>query len=268
MVGILSGASEYLSALPQLLLEACPSASSYAILKCSVGDFSRQVSAGLEAQAVARGMVNVLHREFAPEESDFSGLEREALAANPDLLLAVGRIRHDIALAHCLARQRKSSSTGPMLAAVVAAPIDRFRHELGDDVEGFVGPSQWEPPTSQRHEALPSPWFGPTPSQAMLSLQKAAVAAGGGLAVDYPMVQAYAAGLVAQRCVSEAGTLRPDALWETAGRLDFHTFFGRFKIDPSTGRQIGRSVCLVQWQAGRKVVIWPPEQSNGTLELN
>ena len=51
----------------------------------------------------------------------------------------------------------------------------------------------------------------------------------------------------------------------TAARLDFHTFFGRFKIDPDTGRQLGRSVFLVQWQQGSKVVIWPPEQARGKL---
>lgn len=265
VVGILSGASEYLSPLPPLFLEACPFARSFAILRCSVGDFSRQVSNGLEAQAVGRGMVKVLHREYAPEKSDFFDLAQEALAVNPDLLLAVGRIRHDIAFARCLATLREGR-TRPMLSAVVAAPIDRFRRELGNDVEGFVGPSQWEPPINRRHDALPSPYFGPTPAQAMLSLREAA-ASEGGLAVDYPMVQAYAAGLVAQRCVVEAGSLHPDALWETAGKLDFHTFFGRFKIDPDTGRQLGRSVCLVQWQAGRKVVIWPPEQSQGKLKV-
>ena len=193
-------------------------------------------------------MVKVLHREFSPEKSDFSDLAQEALAANPDLLLAVGRIRHDIALARCLASLRESG-TFPRVVAVVAAPIDRFLHELGDDVEGFVGPSQWEPPINEREGVLPSPFFGPTPSQAMSSLQRAA-AAEGGLAVDYPMAQAYAAGLVAQRCVSEAASFQPDALWEAAGKLDFHTFFGRFKIDPDTGRQIG-PLRLLGTMAGR-----------------
>ncbi|HAI99489.1 MAG TPA: hypothetical protein DCL97_02345 [Dehalococcoidia bacterium] len=69
------------------------------------------------------------------------------------------------------------------------------------------------------------------------------------------MVQAYAAGLVAQRCAEDAGTLEDAVLREVAGRLDFSTFYGRFKIDPDTGCQIGRSTVLVQWQQGRKVVI-------------
>ena len=83
--------------------------------------------------------------------------------------------------------------------------------------------------------------------------------------VYYPIFLAYAAGLVAQRCVEEAGTLDQAALREAAGRLDFSTFYGRFKIEADTGRQIGRSVVLVQWQQGRKVIVWPPEQRQGGL---
>ena len=57
------------------------------------------------------------------------------------------------------------------------------------------------------------------------------------------------------RVAEDAGTLEDAVLREVAGRLDFSTFYGRFKIDPDTGCQIGRSTVLVQWQQGRKVVI-------------
>ena len=146
---------------------------------------------------------------------------------------------------------------------MVAAPIDRFRKELGPDAEGFIGPSQWEAPVHESAYLALADYFGPSPAQALSSLTRAAAAAG--LPVDYPMAQAYAAGLVAQRCLEEAGSLEPVALFETAARLDFHTFFGRFKIDPDTGRQVGRSIFLAQWQRGSKVVIWPPEQARGKL---
>jgi branched-chain amino acid transport system substrate-binding protein len=39
--------------------------------------------------------------------------------------------------------------------------------------------------------------------------------------------------------------------------LDFTTFYGRYRIDPRTGRQLGHRMPVVQWQGGRKVVIWP-----------
>ena len=207
VVGILSGASEYLSALPALLLESHPSASAFAILRCSAGSFSRQVSEGLERQALANGFTKVLHREFPPEQADFSELAEEAIAARPDLLLVVGRIRHDIALARSLVSRRRGRP-GPRLAAVVAAPIERFRSQLGDAVEGFVGPSQWEPPGDGRVPPAPCPLVGPTAAQVMASLRRAS-AANGGLPVDYPIAQAYAAGIVAERCVAQAGFAGP-----------------------------------------------------------
>ena len=262
VVGILSGAREYLSALPSILKQADSYANTFGIVRCSTGAFPRQVSEGLEVEALTLGFTKVAHLEFPPEQTDFRDLAQQILEAQPDLLLVVGRIRHDIALAKALVASWADGGN-PKAAAVVATPIDRFREELGNDVEGFIGPSQWEAPNNETRFLAPADYFGPTPSQALSALTRAAGAAG--LPVDYPMAQAYAASLVAQRCVEEVGSLESDALWETAARLDFYTFFGRFKIDPATGRQVGRSVFLVQWQGGVKVVIWPPEQAQGEL---
>ncbi len=262
VVGILSGAHQYLSALPQLLKQADPTAATFAIARCSTGAFPKQVSEGFETAALALGFTRVAHLEFPPEQTHFVDLAQQLAGAHPDLILVVGRIRQDIALARALVSTWAGTGR-PRVAAVVAAPIDRFRNELGSDAEGFVGPSQWEAAAHESTFHALSDYFGPSPAQALSSLTRAAVAAG--LPVDYPMAQSYAAGLVAQRCVEEAGSLDPVALCKTAARLDFHTFFGRFKIGPDTGRQVGRSVFLVQWQQGSKLVIWPPEQAQGKL---
>ena len=265
VVGILSGAGDYLAALPRLIRDADPSAATYAVLRCSAGAFSRQVSEGMEARALSQGFTRVLLREFPPEQTDFTDQLNGIAEVNPDLLLAVGRIRHDIAVAQGLASQW-TSGHGPRVAAVVAAPIKRFQSELGHDSEGFVGPSQWEPPARESVFAQPELYFGPAPGQAVNSLRRAAATAG--VPVDYPMAQSYVAGVIAQRCLEEDGSLEPELLWQAATALDFHTFFGRFKIDPETGRQTGRSVFLVQWQRSRKVVIWPPEHAQGSLALH
>jgi branched-chain amino acid transport system substrate-binding protein len=79
-----------------------------------------------------------------------------------------------------------------------------------------------------------------------------------GSASDYPAAQAYAACLIAQRCLEEADSADDEALWRAACALDCTTFFGRFKIDPKTGPQVGHEMVWVQWQQGRKVIVWPP----------
>ena len=82
---------------------------------------------------------------------------------------------------------------------------------------------------------------------------------------DYTTAQAYAAGLVAQKCVEESGTLENRALLEAARNLDFTTFFGHFKVEYSTGRQMGHSVLVTQWQRNEKVILWPRDLRQGQM---
>jgi branched-chain amino acid transport system substrate-binding protein len=79
-----------------------------------------------------------------------------------------------------------------------------------------------------------------------------------GAVADYPAAQAYAACLIAQRCLEETGSADDEALWRAACALDCNTFFGRFRINPRTGIQEGHEMVWVQWQGGKKVVVWPP----------
>jgi len=37
------------------------------------------------------------------------------------------------------------------------------------------------------------------------------------------------------------------------------TFYGKYKVDPVSGWQIGHKMGVIQWQDGEKVVIWPME---------
>ncbi len=265
VVGILSPASEYLARLPLLVRKADPKACRLAIIRAATGAFPRAVSDGMEKRALAMGYELVIKREFDPAITDFANILDAVEQARPDLLLGVGRIQNDLLLARQIVQRGRSFGA----VAVVAAPIQQFKTHLGAATDGFLGPSQWEFTAKQTvpvEKAAPEygpPEYGPTGEQVLESLGSSGSASGA--EVDYPLVQAYAAGLVAQRCVEEAGRLEPGALREAAVSLDFSTFYGRFRIDPSTGRQIGRSPLIVQWQQGRKVVVWPPELSEGSL---
>jgi branched-chain amino acid transport system substrate-binding protein len=123
--------------------------------------------------------------------------------------------------------------------------MQEFPHALGTHAEGFLGPSQWEPQLAY------DPDFGPGPDEATERIRAQ------GAAPDYPAAQAYAACLIAQRCLQEAGT-DDGSLWRTACALDCSTFFGRLRIDPATGLQVGHEVVLVQRRQERKLVVWPP----------
>ena len=255
VIGILTAADQYLVGAPALARQANPDASKLVILRIDTGAFARIVARSVESTAHEMGFTTELDLRYRPSQSRFAEIARAVAELEPDLVVCVGRIRHDIATARALASLPNRSSIG--LAVVVAAPIAEFANGLGPQADGFIGPSQWEPAVS-----IAKPDAGPDGSEALRILAMAGGASG--LAVDYPMAQALAAGLVAQRCAQEAGGVDDDGLRAAAGGLDFTTFYGRFRIDES-GRQVGRSVALVQRQEGRKVVVWPTEQAEGAV---
>ena len=166
------------------------------------------------------------------------------------MLLIVGRFHNDLNLAELLARSAPAIGT----VAVVAAGVESFRERLGNEAQGFIGPSQWEPDAGFTVE------YGPSAAEVKASLGRV-----GHSVVDYPVAQAYAVGVVIQRCVEECGSLNDADLRKVASALDFTTFYGRFRIDADTGRPTGKPALLVQWQQGRKVIVWPPEYRTGRL---
>ena len=242
VVGILTPASQYLPGVIDLVKNIDPEAGKIAVLRSSRGSFPVDVASGVESYAATRGFRTVFSEQYTPPIADFSPLLERMASAEADIIIGVGRIQDDLLLARQLVQKQVSAKA----IAIVAAGIEQFKDELGSGADGFMGPSQWEAGDGY------TPDYGPSAHE--LAARHRLFNPGSG---DYPLFQAYAAGLVARRCVEEAGTLDNRSLREVASRLDFTTFYGRFKLDPQTGCQIGRSVVIVQWQGGAKIVVWP-----------
>jgi len=255
VVGILTPADQYLVGAPELARQCNPEASKLAVVRVDTGAFARIVVRGVESVAHRMGFTTEFELRYRPSQTQFGEIARHLADLEPDLVVGVGRIRHDVTKARALASLPNRNRIG--LAVVVASPIAVFADQLGPLAEGFIGPSQWEPSTGAE-----APDVGPSPELAVRILSATAQASN--LAVDYPMAQAFAAGFIAQRCVADSGSLDDAGLRAAAGALDVSTFYGRFRID-ETGRQVGRNVTLVQRQDGGKVVVWPPEQAEGEV---
>jgi branched-chain amino acid transport system substrate-binding protein len=212
-----------------------------ALLHGAAGTFPRAVAEGAERAAGRPGLAVVLKEPY-PAADDLPALVARIAALKPDVILGVGTTEADLAFAREARRQRLSAG----LIALVAAPIEQFRAVLGSDADGFVGPSQWEPALRDR------PALGPS-SEAFAERFRLRFR----VEPDYPAAQAYAAGLIAAECVRRAGSLEDAALRRVAGDLDLATFYGRFRLDPSNGQQVGHEMVVVQWQAGQKEIVWP-----------
>ena len=255
VIGVLTPADRYLEGVLPLIRQVNPEANKAVILRIDTGAFARIAARTVETAAEKMGFTIDLDLRYRPSQFQFREIARHVGELGPDVVVAVGRIRHDIAAARALAGLPNRNRIG--MAVVVAAPISEFAIALGSSVDGFVGPSQWEPQVS-----VSTPDVGPPPATVMQLMERAGQAHS--VPVDYPMAQAFASGLVVQRSIEEAGSVDEKALRQVAGNLDFTTFYGRFRIDES-GRQVGRSVALVQRQEGRKVVVWPTEQAEAPL---
>ena len=131
--------------------------------------------------------------------------------------------------------------------AAVAAGVQAFWEDLRGEAEAVIGCIQWEP------EAAAADVHGPDSQWFVRSFRERF-----GRIPEYTAAASFAAGLIVSECIRRAHSLDDDRLRDVADHLDLTTFYGRFRIDPDSGRQIGHRVLLVQWQAGRKIVLDVP----------
>jgi branched-chain amino acid transport system substrate-binding protein len=242
-VGILTPVSRYFGGLLELARSLDPEAVRVALLHRRGSGFGRLAALGVRAVGSDAKFVTevVTYSSLASNlPSVMASLERQ----RPDVVISAGSFDDEVVLARALLE----SGLRPKAVGLAAAAMQEFPQALGLGAEGFLGPSQWEPSLAY------VPDFGPSPDEATDGIRAQ------GAPPDYPAAQAYAACLIAQRCLEEAGA-DDESLWRAACALDCGTFFGRFRIDPATGLQVGHEVVLVQWRRGRKLVVWPPPVS-------
>ena len=257
VVGILTPADEYLAGLLPAVREVCPGAATVAIVRAGTGAFPREVAAGVERVADALGFRVLLSLRFDADADDFGETVEQAIRVAPEVLVVAGRFQNDLRIAELLAEAAPSVGA----VSVVAAGVDAFRKRLGPMAENFVGPSQWEPDAGYAVD------YGPSVGEVRASFDRLRMDGRLGMSgdraghpvIDYPMAQAYAVGVVIQRCVEECGSLDDSELRQAAAGLDFTTFYGRFRIDADSGRPVDKPALLVQWRQGRKQIVWPPE---------
>jgi branched-chain amino acid transport system substrate-binding protein len=249
LVSIVSPASDYLRPLPRLVRQRDPEVSRTVILHARARGFAADVTLGAVEGAKAAGYDSIRLISFDSPISDPTSVLREAFVGEPDLLIGVGSFQDDVEIV----KQRTSVSRVKALA-VVGAGLGAFHREVSEFAEGVIGPSQWEPDVKWDNIAGPdSAWFF---SEYRARFHEAP---------DYPAAQAFVAGVVFAECLRRAGSLDDDRLLAAAHELELTTFFGRFKLDPETGRQSGHQMVLVQWQEGEKAVVWPPEVATAKL---
>jgi branched-chain amino acid transport system substrate-binding protein len=258
LVGVLTPASEYMTEMVRLVSNMKFWRKRLAIV-ATASPFAQAVAEGAERACAERLIrrrrvrVRVKYRgRFDPEDNG-ERLHRALRRNRVNILLSAGSYEHDVAVMRFGSSERLLI---PVLGCV-AAGVNRFSLDLGRDAEGIVGPAQWDSAIEVR------PVLGPSAEEFVARFRAA-----NGSEPDYPAAQAYAAGLLTIAAIRAADSLEAIRLRAAFSDLRTTTFFGDFAIEPHSGSQVGHKMLLMQWHAGRKIIIQPePDLRTGELEF-
>ncbi len=211
--------------------------------------FSKAVAQATREQAKAAGLSVVLDETYGGSTTDFSPIINKVIASKADALLGGGHYADGATLA----RQVYEQNAGLKWVTLLVAPDSPNFASLGDAAVGISVPSQWMPQVTFK------PDFGPTPAEfAARFTDKYKIAPG------YHAAGGYAAGLILQHAIEQAGSIDQAKVASALNAMDVTTLFGRtkFSTDPKEhGLQLAHEMVLGQWQKKGdslvKQVIWP-----------
>ncbi len=126
--------------------------------------------------------------------------------------------------------------------ASVGPALQGFYDRCGPDAESVFGTSLWEPranyPGAQEFNQQFIETYNENPG--------------------YHAGLAYAAGQVLKKAVSKAESINKDKVRDALFHLDTMTIIGRFGVD-KTGKQVRQHTFIIQWQHGRRELVWPDQ---------
>ena len=205
--------------------------------------FPKSSALGTEELAKKAGMQVVFKEAYPKGNQDFSGMLTKLKAANPDVLAAATYFDDAVAIV----RQMKELDVQPKMTGVtVGGDIPKFQELLKQTAEYVYGSSQWEGtlpyPGAKEFFDIYVKEFKHEPS--------------------YHSAAGYAGCMLYAEGVKKAGTLDADKVRDALLALKTRTMFGDYQVDKD-GFQVAHKMVLLQWQEGKRVVVWPDDLANG-----
>ena len=205
--------------------------------------FPKASAAGTAEAARKKGMQVVLQEAYPKGNTDFSALLVKIKAANPDVI-AAGTYFDD---AVAITRQMKELNVNPkMFGLTVGGDLPEFYDLLKQNADYIYGSTQWD-------ESLPYPG-----QKEFLAAYKAKFK---GQEPSYHTAAGYAGCLIYAEAVKKAGTLDADKVRDQLLKMEIKTAFGDYKVEPD-GFQIAHKMVMLQWQDGKRMIVWPEELGN------
>jgi branched-chain amino acid transport system substrate-binding protein len=209
--------------------------------------FPKTSAQGTAELAKKAGLQVVFTEAYPKGNQDFSALLTKLRALNPDVLAAATYFDDAVAIA----RQMKELNVNPkMFGVTVGGDIPKFQELLKGTAEYVYGSSQWEgvlpyPGAKEFHDAYVKQ-FNHEPS--------------------YHSAAGYAGCMIYAEGVRKAGTLDADKIRDALLALKTRTMFGDYQVDKD-GFQTAHKMVLLQWQDGKRVVVWPDDLATGKVRF-
>jgi branched-chain amino acid transport system substrate-binding protein len=224
-------------------------------------EFARMTLQGAEKRATELGFKVVFKRTYPKGVTDLTPLLSDMKMGNPDIVIGGGHYEDG----QLFCRQMADLDIDvKALSLVASATLPAYYKALGSMAEGVMGPSHWEygvkySPEGAKKAGLE--WIGPGQDE-FVKLFKEAL--GKDILPDYHAAEAGAQVLAYVLTVEDAKSIDPTKVRAALGKLWFMSFYGAWGVD-ETGKQIGHSMVDMQWQDGKRVIVWPPDAATGKI---
>lgn len=236
--GILTPASRYTQGMLRLAHDA--GLTTVAILH-SDDPFSEEIARGTRKWAPYLKLKVLVDVGFARDAADLTDAVRQARDASVDLVVVAGYLKEAV---H--ARQALTNLGWQPRAyfATIGPALSDWKNIFGNSADHTFATSLWEPNDSFAYPR--SKEFA------------AAFNSRYGIEASYQAAAAYAAGQILEVAIGASKSIGHDEVRAAFSDLDTYTVLGRFAVD-RTGMQVKRLDMIIQWQNGRKEIVWPEE---------
>ncbi|PYM57823.1 MAG: hypothetical protein DMD77_10655 [Candidatus Rokuibacteriota bacterium] len=209
--------------------------------------FPKATVVGTEELAKKRGLQVVLREAYPKGNTDFSALLVKIKAVNPDIIAAATYFDDAVAIT----RQMKELNVNPkMFGVTVGGDIPEFHTLLKQNAEYVYGSTQWD-------EVLPYPGQKEFLSAYQKKFKHEP---------SYHAAAGYAGCLIYAEGVKRAKSLDADLVRAELLKLKIRTAFGDYTVDQD-GFQTAHKMVMIQWQDGKRVVVWPDDLASGKLRF-
>jgi len=242
LFSVLSPDSRQFQGVIDMALTQEPKPQTVAILYAT-DSLSAEVANATQGYAQAKGLNVVYGANYPLGVNDVSGQLAAAAGAGAELILEVGHPTESVRTV----QQAQQMNIQPKLFAFSDGPGTQIFTDLHKAANYSVGTTQWAPSTRNRTSYFLDSYH-----------YSVGYAVEFGHLPDAHAAAATAACLTLEVAIEQANSTQPRWVRDALSVLDLNTFFGEIKFD-DRGTNAVKPIYVQQVQAGRTVLIWPPD---------